>query len=102
MDLEDDFDPIARYEDFFKEHSVDGRIKYREMIEQMPGQNERSLVINFDDLVYYDPGLRDWTLERPSGILAESLNSGYIGIEVSTGFILSEIRFTTKNLELQC
>ena len=65
METEDDYDPIARYEDFFKEFTPDGRIKYRNMIEQMPGQDERSLLINFDDLWNHDPGLAERTLKAP-------------------------------------
>lgn len=65
MVLEEEYDPIARYEDFFKEFTQNGRIKYRTLIEQMPGQNERSLIVDFDDLWNFDPGLAQRTLQSP-------------------------------------
>ncbi len=65
MAVEDDYDPIARYETFFKDFTLDGQIKYRTRIEQMPTQDERSLHINFDDLWNFDPGLAEGTLKAP-------------------------------------
>ncbi|MHA1129591.1 MAG: minichromosome maintenance protein MCM [Candidatus Helarchaeota archaeon] len=65
MNSDENFDPIARYETFFKEFTADGQIKYREMIEKMPIQGERSLEINFDDLWNYDPELARQTLQAP-------------------------------------
>jgi len=67
MAVEEEFDPIARYERFFKEYALeDGQIKYRNVIEKMPLQDERSLEINFDDLWNFDPELAKRTLEAPS------------------------------------
>jgi replicative DNA helicase Mcm len=66
MGTEEEFDPITRYERFFKEFaSEDGQIKYRTAIEKMPTQNERSIEINFDDLWNFDPELAKRTLEAP-------------------------------------
>ncbi|MHA1266750.1 MAG: minichromosome maintenance protein MCM [Candidatus Helarchaeota archaeon] len=65
MQSMEDYDPIARFEDFFKDFTIDGQTKYRTLIEKMPSQNERSLVINFDDLWNFDPGLAERTLQAP-------------------------------------
>ncbi|MFX1294404.1 MAG: LAGLIDADG family homing endonuclease, partial [Promethearchaeota archaeon] len=65
MEHDDNIDPIARYETFFKEFTTDGLFKYRDMIEKMPMQGERSLEINFDDLWNFDPKLARQTLQSP-------------------------------------
>jgi len=66
MAVEEEFDPITRYERFFKEFTAeDGQIQYRTTIEKMPLQDERSLEINFDDLWNFDPELAKRTLESP-------------------------------------
>ncbi len=65
MALDEEFDPIGRYETFFKEFTSDGQIRYRDAIEKMPMQGERSLEINFDDLWNFDPELARQTLYMP-------------------------------------
>ncbi len=65
MAQESEFDPIARYETFFKEFTVEGQIKYRNLIEKLPIQAGLSLEINFDDLWNFDPELARRTLQAP-------------------------------------
>ncbi|NVM54206.1 MAG: minichromosome maintenance protein MCM [Candidatus Helarchaeota archaeon] len=67
METEEDYDPIARYEEFFKDFiNEQGQTKYRDIIEHMPDTGEKSLIINFDDVLNFagEP-LAKRTLQTP-------------------------------------
>ncbi|MFX1598747.1 MAG: hypothetical protein ACFFC5_06755, partial [Promethearchaeota archaeon] len=59
-------DPIERFENLYKTYKdKKGVTKYREKIGQMPVMGEISLVIDFDDLLKFDPELAKNMLEKP-------------------------------------
>ncbi|MFX1486613.1 MAG: hypothetical protein ACFFBS_05915, partial [Promethearchaeota archaeon] len=59
-------DPVERFENFYKTYKDEkGRAIYREKIGQMPVMGDISLVIDFDDLLKFDPELGKSMLEKP-------------------------------------
>ena len=66
MKIEGIFDPIERFEDFIKSYRTeDGTYKYRVMLQKMSLTGSKSLVIDFEDLLRFDPELAKKTLENP-------------------------------------
>jgi len=66
MKVEGIFDPIERFENFIKSYRTeDGTYKYRIMLQKLSLTGSKSLVIDFDDLLRFDPELAKKTLENP-------------------------------------
>ena len=66
MKIEGIFDPIERFEDFIKSYRTeDGTYKYRVMLQKMSLTGSKSLIIDFEDLLRFDPELAKKTLENP-------------------------------------
>ncbi|MEX2703533.1 MAG: LAGLIDADG family homing endonuclease [Candidatus Baldrarchaeota archaeon] len=66
MKIEGISDPIERFEDFIKSYRTeDGTYKYRVMLQKMSLTGSKSLVIDFEDLLRFDPELAKKTLENP-------------------------------------
>lgn len=66
MKVERIFDPIERFENFIKSYRTeDGTYKYRIMLQKLSLTGSKSLVIDFDDLLRFDPELAKKTLKNP-------------------------------------
>lgn len=65
-------DPAERFENFVKNYrSESGLMEYRDRIQKMTITGERSLVINFDDLIRFDPEMAKTLLEKPEKTLKD-------------------------------
>jgi replicative DNA helicase Mcm len=60
------------YEEFFRSFQVNGRYKYRELIQALPVMNGISLVIDFEDLLSYDRSLAHDLLDNPDKHIEEA------------------------------
>ncbi|MHA1578750.1 MAG: minichromosome maintenance protein MCM [Candidatus Freyarchaeota archaeon] len=65
-------DPTERFENFVKNYrSESGVMEYRGKIQKMTVTGERSLVVDFNDLIRFDPELARTILEKPEKTLKE-------------------------------
>lgn len=63
-------DTYQRFTDFFKSfRSESGSLKYREMIQRLPVTGERSVVVDFNELLAQDPQLARQIIEDPEPCL---------------------------------
>ncbi len=64
--------PAERFENFVKTYRTEsGSMEYREKIRKMTVTGEQSLVVNFDDLIRFDPELAKTVLEKPEKTISE-------------------------------
>ncbi|MEM4718103.1 MAG: minichromosome maintenance protein MCM [Desulfurococcaceae archaeon] len=59
--------------------SREGYLKYHERVEQMVRMNQRSLIVDFDDLIIHDSNLANDLIEKPSEVL-EAFNQALLEI----------------------
>jgi len=63
---DEEIDVYQRYLTFFKSYRAEsGSLKYREMIQRLPLTGERFVVIDFNELLRYDPQLAKQLIDRP-------------------------------------
>jgi len=76
MLAEHDIDITDRFEDFIKNYQdIKGKYVYRDALKDLPAKGLISLVINFDDILRYDPELGRQILENPSTALDSGSNA---------------------------
>jgi len=65
-------DYVQRFKVFLLEfRSSEGIAKYVERIRQLIRLNQKSLIVDFDDLILYDPSLANYILDNPEKALEE-------------------------------
>jgi replicative DNA helicase Mcm len=66
---EEKVDVFQRFSTFFKSYRTEsGSIKYREMIQRLPLTDETSVVVDFNELLRFDPQLAKQMTDRPEWI----------------------------------
>jgi len=63
---EEEVDVFQRFSTFFKSYRTEsGSLKYREMIQRLPLTDEKSVVIDFNELLRFDPQLAKQITDKP-------------------------------------
>lgn len=76
MFAEHDLDIESRFEDFIKNYQdIKGKYIYRETLKELPAKGLISLVIDFDDLLRYDPELGKQIIDNPAECFEEGSNA---------------------------
>ena len=57
--------PEERFQDFLRSFSIDGEYKYRKRLGHVALAGSRSIVVDFEDLIAFDPELARYILDKP-------------------------------------
>src|SRR2546430_13979180 len=69
--------PEEVFQDFFRSYLSDGMgSKYRKRLAQVSVSNGKSLIIDFDDLISFDPALARSIVERPDDYITYASSAG--------------------------
>jgi len=85
-------DPQQRFEDFFKQD------KYRERISQMAITNNKSFIVDFEDLMVFDMTLAENLKEKPDEYFAHINRAAYSQLEIEDSEYASKIEDVTVRL----
>ncbi len=91
-------DPRERFAEFFKSFKTqDGEYKYRRRLSQMAVTGQRSLIIDFEDLMQFDHELANSLIEKPDKYLeAASLAVGDVMRIINLSYAMKVRRFRAR------
>jgi len=96
--VSDTTDPVAAFNEFIREfRDEDGNYKYRQKVQEMTVQGEISLVVDFDDVIKFNPDLARKTIDEPK----EFLEAGNRAVAEVVEIEDSDYAFSTRDFFLR-
>lgn len=96
--VSDTTDPVAAFNEFIREFRNDeGNYIYREKVQKMTVEGEVSLIIDFDDLIKFNPELARRTIDEPKEFVVQGHRAVAEVVEIED----ADYAFTTRDFFLR-
>jgi replicative DNA helicase Mcm len=90
--------PEERFQDFLRSFAIEGDYKYRKRLGHVALSGSRSLVVDFDDLIAFDPELARSILDKPDEFMEYLDRSGWAQLKIED----PEYAEIIKKLHVRC